>query len=250
MYQPSCYSVTKSCPAFWDLKDCSIPGFLVLHYLPEFAQINVTESLMLCNHLILCRPLLNLLSTCHSIRVFFSESALCIRWPKYWSFSISPSIEYSGLISFRMDWFISMQSKVLLSRVFSNTKFWKHHLWRSAFFMIQLSHLHTTTGKTISLGIWTFVFKVMSFFFFFFTTLSRYGIAFLPTSKHLLILWLQSPSTVILEPSNNKVCHCFYFFHIYLLWSDGTRGHNLGSLNAEFEAIFFILLFHFHPEAL
>ena len=101
-----CYSVTKSCLTFWDPVDCSTPGFAVLHYLLEFAQLIPLESVMPSNHLILCRPLLFIPSIFPSIRVFSSESALCIRWPKYWGFSlsISPSDEYSGLISFMIDW--------------------------------------------------------------------------------------------------------------------------------------------------
>ena len=155
------------------------------------------ESVRTANHLILCHPLL-LSSIFSSIRVFSSESVLHIRWPKYWnfSFSISPSNEYSGLISFRMDW-LDLLSKGP-SRVFSNTTVQKHQfLQRSAFFIVQLSHPYMTTGKTIVLTRWTFVVKVMSPLF---NMLSRLVIAFLPRSKCLLISWLQSPSAVVLEP--------------------------------------------------
>ena len=154
------------------------------------------------NHLILCCPLLSLIFP--SIRVFSSKSALHIRWPKYWSFSISPSKEYSGLISFRIDWFdlLAVQGtlKSLLQHHSSKTSI----LQGSDFFIVQLSHPYMTTGKTIALTRWTFVGKVMSLLF---NMLSRLVIAFLPRSKCLLISWLQSPSAVILEPKKIKsVC--------------------------------------------
>ena len=153
------------------------------------------ELVMPSNHLILCRPLLLLPSLFPSIRVFSSESALHIRWPKYWSFSFSPSNEYSGLMSFRTDWFDLLAVQGTLKSLL------QHHskasvLRRSAFFIVQLSHPCMTTGKTIALTRWTFVCKVMSLLF---NTLSRLIIAFLPRSKHLLISWLQSPFAVILE---------------------------------------------------
>ena len=143
-------------------------------------------------HLILCRPLLLLPSIFPSIRVFSSESALCIRWPKYWSFSfsISPSSQYSELISFRINWFDLL---AVQWRIFSSTTVWKHQLQQSAFFMVQLSHPCMIIGKTIALTIWTFVGKVMSLLF---NMLSKLVTAFLPRSKCLLISWVQSPSTV------------------------------------------------------
>ena len=151
------------------------------------------------NHLILCRPLLLPPSISPSIRVFSSELALLNRWPKYWSFSIRTSKEYSGLISFRIDWFYLLAVQgTLKSRL-------QHHsskasiLRHSAFFMVQVSHPYITTGKTIALTRQTFVSKVISLLF---NLLSRLVIAFLPRSKHLLISWLQSPSAVILEPQN------------------------------------------------
>ena len=161
------------------------------------------ESVMPSNHLILCWPLLLLPSIFPSIRVFSSESALHIRWPKYWSFrfSISPSSEHPGLISFRMDWLDVLAVQGTLK------SFLQHHsskasiLWRSAVFIVQLSHLYMTTGKTTALTIWTFVGKVMSLLF---NMLSRLVITFLPRSKCLLISWLQSPSAVILEPKKIK----------------------------------------------
>ena len=161
------------------------------------------ESVMPSNYLILCRPLLLLPSIVPSIRVFSNESALRIRWPKYWSssFNISPSNKCSGLSSFRMDWLdlLAVQGtlKSLLQHYSSKASFLQY----LAFFIVQLSHPHVTTGKTIALTRRTFVGKVMSLFF---NMLSRLVIAFLPRSKHLLISWLQSPSAVILEPRKIK----------------------------------------------
>ena len=148
------------------------------------------------NHLILCHPLLLLPPIPPSIRVFSNESALCMRWPKYWSFSFStsPSNEHPGLISFRMDWLDLLAVQGIPSSKASI-------LWRSAFFTVQLSHPYVTTGKTIALTRWIFVSKVMSLLF---NMLSRLVIAFLPRSKHLLISWLQSLSAVILEPPKIK----------------------------------------------
>ena len=167
------------------------------------------------NHLILCRPLLLLPSIFPNIWVFSSESALRIRWPKYWSFSfnISPSNEHPGLISFRMDWLylLAIQGtlKSLLQHHSSKASIFLH----SAFFLVQFSHPYMTTGKTIALTRQTFVDKVMSLLF---NMLSRLVITFLPRSKHLLISWLQSPSAVIFGAPKNKVSHCFYCFPIYL----------------------------------
>ena len=149
-----------------------------------------------------------------SIKVFSSESVLRIRWPKYWSFSISvsPSNEYSGLISFRMDW-------MDLLAVQGTLKSLQHHsskassLQHSAFLMIQISHPYTTTGKTIALTRWTFISKVISLLF---NMLSRLVIAFLPRIKCLLISWLQSPSAVILGPKKIKSVTVFLSFPIYL----------------------------------
>ena len=165
------------------------------------------------NHLILCRPPLPP-SIFPNVKVFSNESALHIRWPKYWSFSfsISPSNEYSGLISFRMDWLdlLAVQGnlKSLLQRHSSKASI----LWWSAFLIVQLSHPYMTTGKTIALTRWTFVGKVMSLLF---NMLSRLVITFLPRSKHLFISRLQSPSAVILDPQK-IVCHCLHCFPMYL----------------------------------
>ena len=152
------------------------------------------------NHLILCRPLLLLPSIFPSIRVFSNESALCIRWSKYWSFSfnISPSNEHPGLISFRMDWLdlLAVQGtpKSLLQHHSSKASI----LWHSVFFIVQHSHPYMTNGKTIALTRRTFVGKVMSLLY---NMLSRMVITFLPKRKHPLISWLQSPSALILQPS-------------------------------------------------
>ena len=166
------------------------------------------------NHLILCRLLLLKPSVFPSIRVFSNESVLRIRWPRYgnFSFSISPFNEYSGLISSRMDYLDLLADqrtlKSLLQHHFSKASV----LQCSAFFIVQLSHPYMTTGKTIALTRRTFVGEVMSLLF---NMLSRLVIAFLPRNKRLLISWLQSPATVILEPKN-IVCHCFHCFPIYL----------------------------------
>ena len=155
------------------------------------------------NYLIVCCLLLLPPSIFPSIRVFSNESVLCISWPKYWSFSfsISPSNEYSGLISFRVDWFdlLAVQGtlKSLLQHHSSNPSI----LQCSAFFIVQLSHSYTTTRKTTALARWTFVGKVMSLLF---NMLSRLVITFLPRSNHLLISWLQSPPAVILHPPKIK----------------------------------------------
>ena len=162
------------------------------------------ESVMSSNHLILCHPLLLSPLIFPSIRVFSSESALPISWPKYWSFSfnISPSNEYSGLISFKIDWLdlhaVQGTLKSLLQHYSSKASI----LQCSVFFILQLSHLCMTTGKTIALTRWTFVGKVMSLLFN--MLLSRLVIVFLPRSKHLLISWLQSLSAVIWEPKKIK----------------------------------------------
>ena len=161
------------------------------------------ESVMPSNHRMLCHPLLLLPSILPSIRVFSKESVLCIRWPEYWSFSfsISPSNEHSGLISFRMDWLDLLAIQGTLKSLLQHHNSKASILWHSAFFIVQLSHPSMTTGKTIALTRRTFVDKVMSLLF---NMLSRLVITFLPRSKHLLILWLQSPSAVILEPRKIK----------------------------------------------
>ena len=161
------------------------------------------------NHLILCHPLL-LLPSIFPSRVFSSELVLHIRWPKYWSFSfsISPSNEYSGLIPFRIDWFELLAVQWTLKSLLQHHSSKASILRCSTFFIVQLSHPYVTTGKTIALTRRTFAGKVMSLLF---NMLSRLVIAFLPRSKRLLISWLQSPSAVILEGAQeNKVSHCFH----------------------------------------
>jgi len=142
------------------------------------------ESVMPSNHLILCHPLILLSSIFPSVRVFSNESAVCIRWQKYWSFSISPSNEYSGLISFKIDWFDVLAIQRTLKSLPQHHNSKTSILRCSAFFMVQLSHPYVTTGKTIALTIWTFVGKMMSLLF---NILSRFVVAFLPRSNCLLI---------------------------------------------------------------
>ena len=164
--------------------------------LPKLMSI---ELVMPSNHLILCHPPLLLSSVLPSIRVFPNESALCIRWPKYWSFSfnISPSNEHSGLISFRMDWLDLLAVQGTLKSLLQHHSSKASVLQCSAFFKVQLSYPYMTPGKTIALTRRTFVGKVTSLLF---NMISRLVITFLPRSKRLLISWLQSPSAVILEP--------------------------------------------------
>ena len=179
----------------------SMPGLPVHHQLPEFTQTH--KLVMLSSYLILCRPLLLLPSILPSIRVFSNESILCMRWPKYWSFSfsISHSKEHPGLISFRMDWLDLLAVQGTLKSLLQNHGSKASILRLSAFFTVQLSHPYMTTGKTIALTRQTFAGKVMSLLS---NIRSRLVITFLPRSKRLLISWLQSPSAVILEPPKIK----------------------------------------------
>ena len=183
--------------------DHSTPGSLSITSSQSLPKLMSIESVMPSNHLILYHPLLLLPSIFPSIRVFSNESALHIRWPKYWSFSfkISPFNEHSGLISFKMDWLdlLAVQGtlKSLLQHHNSKASILRH----SAFFIVQLSHPYMTTGKAIALTRRTFIGKVMSLLF---NMLSRLVITFLPRSKRLLISWPQSPSAVILEPKKIK----------------------------------------------
>ena len=164
------------------------------------------------SHLILCHPLFLLPPIPPSIRVFSNESTLCMRWPKYWSFfSIIPSKEHPGLISFRVDWLDVLAVQGTLKSLLQHRSSKASILRRSAFFTVQLSHPYMATGKTIALTRQTFLGKVMPLLL---NMLSRLVIPFLPRSNHLLISWLQSPSTVILEPKK-IVSHCFHCFPIY-----------------------------------
>ena len=173
------------------------------------------EAVMPSNHLILCRPLLFPPSIIPSIRVFSRESVLCIRWSNHWrfSFSISPSNDYSGLISHRMDWLdlltVHETLKSLLQHHSSKPSIIRH----SAFFIVQLSHPYMTTGKTMALTRQTFVGKVMSLLF---NMLSRLVITFLPRNKHLFISWLLVTICSDFGAQKNKVCHCFHCFPKYL----------------------------------
>ena len=211
--------------------DYSTPGFPVHHQIPELSQTQSIEPVLPSNHLILCCPLLLLPSIFSSIRVFSNESVLHTRWPKYWSFhfSISPSNEYSGPISFRIDWSdllaVHGTLKSLLQHHSSKTSI----LWHSAFFMVQLSHPYITTGKTIVLTRWIFDGKVMCLLF---NMLSRLVIAFLSRSKHLFMAAVTICSDCGVQ--ENEVCHCFHRFPIYLPWSDGIRCHDVRFLNVEF----------------
>ena len=173
------------------------------------------ESVMPSNCLILCHRLLLPTSIFPSMRVFSNQPVLRRRWPKYWSFSfnISPSNEYSGLISFRMDWLDLLELQGTLKSLLQHHSSKASVLWCSAFFRVLLSHPYMTTGKTTALTRRTFVGNEISLLF---NMLSRLVIAFLPGSKRLLISCLKSPSAVILEPPQNKMCHCFHCFPICL----------------------------------
>ena len=178
------------------------------------------ESVMPSSHLILCCPLLLLPPIPPSIRVFSNESALHIRWTKYWSFSfsINPSNKYPGLISFRMDWLDLLAVQGTLKSLLQHHSSKSSILWCSAFFTVQLSPPYMTTGKTIALTRWTLVGKAMAMLF---NMLSRLVITFLPTSKHLLISWLQSPSAVILEPQKLKSDTVSTVSHLFAMkWWD------------------------------
>ena len=184
------------------------------------------------SHLILCHPLLILPPIPPSIRVFSNESTLRMRWPKYWgsSFSISPSNEHPGLISFRVDWLDLLAVQGTLKSLLQHHSSKASILWCSAFFIVQLSHTYMTVEKTIALTIWAFFGKVMSLLF---NMLPMFVLAFLPRSKRLLMSWLQSPSAVILEPQK-IVSHCFHCFPVYLPWNNETRCQDLHFLNVEF----------------
>ena len=205
--------------------DCSTSGFPVLHHLPECAQTHVhwIDDAIQPSHPFFLLPLIFL-----SIRVFSSELVLHIRWPNYWSFSfsISPSNEYSGLISFRIAWFNLLAVQWTLRSLLQHHSLKSSVLWHSAFFVVQLSHPYMTTRKTIALTIQTFVGKVMSLLFKFPMKVYR---SF--SSKEQASLNFLAAVTVCSDfgAQENKVCHCFHFhfFPIYLPWSDGTRCHDL-----------------------
>ena len=212
----------------------SIPGLPVHYQLPEFTQTHVdrvSDTIQPSHPLSSPSPPAPNLSQHQGL---FQWVVLRISWPKYWSFSfnISPFNEYSGLISFRMDWLDLLEFQGTLKSLLQHHSSKASILWSSSFFIVQLSHPYMTTGKTMALTRWTFVVKGMSLFL---NMLSRLVIAFLPRNKHHLISWLWSPSAVIFEPKKkNKVSHCFYCFPIYVPWSDGIRCHDLSFLNVEF----------------
>jgi len=183
-------------------------AFLSITNSQSLLKLMCMESVMPSNHHILCCPLLLLPLIFPSIRVFSNESVLCTRWPKYWSFSVSPCNEYLGLIFFRIDWLNLLAVQGAFKRLFQHHSSKAAILRCSAFFMVKLSLSYMTTGKTRTFTRWTFVGKVISLLF---SMLSRFIIAFLPRSKRLLISWLQSPSA-----QENKVSHCFHCFPIYL----------------------------------
>ena len=193
-------SVAQLCPTLWDTTDCSMPGFPVHHQLPNLAQTHfhwVGDAIQPSHTLSSPSPVLS------NIKVFSNKSVLCISWPKYYSFSfsISPSNEYSGLISFWIDWFDLLVVQGTLRSLLQHHSSKASFLQCSTFFIVQLSHPYMTTGKTIALTRWTLVGKVISLLF---NNLYSVVIAFLPRSKCLLIPWMQSPSAVILEPKKLK----------------------------------------------
>ena len=196
-------SVAQSCLTLCDPMDCTMPGYPVYHQLPELAQIHVHRVDDTYSNISFSVVLLLLPSIFPSIRVFSNESLLCTRWPKYWSFNfnITPSNEHSGLISFRMDGLDLLAVQGILRSLFQHYSSKASIFQHSAFFMVQISHPYMTTGKTIGLTRWTFVGKVMSLLF---NILSRFVRAFLLRNKCLLISWLQSSSSVILEPKKIK----------------------------------------------
>ena len=209
-------SVTQSCPTLWDTMDCSTPGLPVHHQLPSLLKLMSIDSMMPSNHLILHHLLLLLPSIFPSTRVFSNELVLHITCPKYWSFSFSISLsnEYSGLIYFRIDLLDLLAVQGTLKSLFQHHTS-KASIFRcSAFFMVQLSHPYMTTGKTIALTRRMFFNKIMSLLF---NMLSRLVITFLPRSKRLLSSWLQSSSAVVLEPKRIKSVTVSIVFHLFAM---------------------------------
>ena len=226
-------SVVQSSLTLWNPMDWSTPSFPVHHQILEMVK---THGLWVGDAIQPSHPLPSLLllpSIFPSTRVFSNGLVLDIRWPKYWSFSfsISPSNEYSGLISFRIDWFDFLAVQGILKSLFQYHTSKTSVLRCSAFFIVQLSYPYMTAGKTIALTRRTFVGKVLSLFF---NMLCRLVIAFLPRNKHLLISWLKSPPAVILQPKKMKSVTVFHCFPIYLMWSDGNGCHDLHFLIVEF----------------
>ena len=205
-------SLAHSCLTLCDPMIAACQASLSITNSQSLLKLMSIESVMPSSHLILCHPLLLLPPIPPSIRVFSNESTRHMRWPKYWSFSfsISPSSEHPGLISFRMDWLDVLAVQGTLKSLLQHHSLKASILRHSAFFTVQLSHPYMTTGKIIALTRWTFVCKVMSLLF---NMLSRLVITFLPRSKHLLISWLQSPSSVI--PLQRSVGIWFVYVYIF-----------------------------------
>ena len=229
--------------------DCSMPGFPVHHQLPELTQTHVhqvSDAIQPSHPLSFPSPPAFNLSQCQDL---FQWVILHIRWPKYWSFSfnISPSNEYSGLISFRIDWLHLLTVQGTLKSLLQHHSPKASTLWCSALFIVQLSHLYVTAGKTIALTRWTFVGKVMSPSFY---MLSRLVMVFLPRSKHLLISWLQSPSAVILEPKKIKSLTVSIVSPSICPEMMGLYAMILVFWMLSFKPTFSTLLFLFHQEAL
>ena len=212
--------------------NCSTPGSLSITYFWSLPKLMSIESVMPSNHLILCYFLL-LPSIFPNIRVFSSESAVRIRCSKYWSFSfsISPSNEYSVLISFRTDWLDLLAVQVTLKSLLQHHNSKASLLWHSAFFIVQLSHPYMTTEKTIALTRWTSVGKVMSLLF----NMLSLGWSYL-FAKEQASFNFMAAVTICSDfgAQENKLCHCFHCFPIYLPWSDGTGCRELSFLNVEF----------------
>ena len=219
-------SVAQSCPTLCNYMDCTLQSSLSITNSQSLLRLMTIELVMPSNHLILCRPLL--LPPSIFPCIISNESVLRIRWPKYWSFSfsISPSNEYSGLISFRMDWLDLLAVQGTLKSLLQHHRSKVSILRRSAFFIVQLSHPYITTGKTIALTRQTFAGKVMSLLF---NMLSKLVITLLPRSKHLLISWPQSPSAVILEHSCDHIAdflvNCCLLFSLRGNWRLGFYKH-------------------------
>ena len=222
--------------------DCSTPGFPVHHQLQELAQTHVhrlSDAIQPSHPLLPPSPLAFNPSQHQGLSQWVSSF---VRWPKYWSFNFSITMliyilssEYSGLISFRIDWFKLLAVQGTLKSLLQHHSSKASVLQCSVFFMVQLSHPYVTTGKTIALTMWTFDRKVMSLLF---NMLSRFVIAFLARSKRLLISWLQSPSSVILKPKKIKSVTASTFPPFCLSWSNGTEYHDLSFFNVEFQISF------------
>ena len=232
--------VTQSCLTLYDPMDCSVPGFPVLHYLPELAQIHVhwDGDTIQPSHSMSSPSPLPFPSKLGGKMLNFSQHQGLFQWVNS-SHQVVKVLELQlqhqsfqktlGLIFFRIDWFDLLTVKEALKSLLHHQSLKAPIPWHSDFFTVQLSHPYMTTGKNIALTIWTFVGKVMSLLL---NMLSRFVITFLPRSKHFLILWLQSLSSVIFKPKK-IVCHCFHCFPIYLPWSDGTGCHTLCFLNVK-----------------